>query len=114
MTGVSFIDSTIKDTLFSNCLCKYINFSGSNLSNLKIDSSNLEDSSFNECFVKNVLFCDSNFTSSRFSNCNLDGVDFRSNDISLIVMDRYSMKGIVLDSFQCRNIVGNLGVRVED
>ena len=48
------------------------------------------------------------------SNCNLNGVDFRSNKLNNIVIDKYSMKGIIVDTFQCRNLVSNLGVMVED
>ena len=57
---------------------------------------------------------DNNFSYSRFSNTNLKDVDFRSNDICGIIFDNYSLKGIKVDTFQCRNIVCNLGVIVED
>ena len=55
-----------------------------------------------------------NFSYSRFSNTNLQDVDFRTNDINGIIFDKYSMIGIIVDTFQCRNIVSNLGVKVED
>ena len=66
------------------------------------------------CLVHKIEITDNNFSYSRFSSTNLKDVDFRSNDISCIIFDNYSLKGIKVDTFQCRNIVSNLGVIVED
>ena len=45
---------------------------------------------------------------------NLSGVDFTTCDITGIKMDYYSMKMIKINSFQCRDLIGVLGVEVID
>ena len=56
----------------------------------------------------------SNLDSSEFFKTKLNGVDFSSCEISNIKFDMTSLKGIIIDRFQCQNLVGMLGVEVKE
>ena len=43
----------------------------------------------------------------------LKDVDFSNTDISGTIFDHYSLKDIIIDPFQCENLIGMLGVKVK-
>ena len=45
---------------------------------------------------------------------NLNNIDFSNCDINSIVMDIYSLKGIIINSWQCCEIAGIIGVKVKN
>ena len=67
-----------------------------------------------ELEVKNLEFNDVNLYHSEFIRTKLVDVDFSLCDISNIMFDMYSLKGIVVDRFQCFNLVGMLGVKIKE
>ena len=64
--------------------------------------------------IKNIEFDKDKFYHTEFLHTNLSGVDFTTSDINGIRMDQYSMKNIRINSFQCRDLIGVLGVEVVD
>ena len=44
----------------------------------------------------------------------INEVDFSNSDISNTIFDLYSLKGIIVDRFQCQNLVGMLGVQIKE
>lgn len=50
---------------------------------------------------------------TEFYRTQLKDVDFSTSDITKSVFDSYSLKGIIIDSFQSSSLVGMLGVRIK-
>ena len=113
MVGTSFIDSFIKNTEFISVNGRYLNMSGAKISNIKIEESDFSESSFIEVNIKNLSLYGVNFTKAEFLKSLMDGVDFSSSNITDVMFDIYSVKGIVIDRFQCYELMGMLGVNVK-
>ena len=45
---------------------------------------------------------------------NLKDVDFSSSQIDGTIFDQYSLRGIIVDRFQCQSLVGMLGVKIKE
>ena len=72
------------------------------------------ESSFSESSIKDIEFNNVNFTKAEFLKVNLNNIDFSNCDINSIVMDTYSLKGIIINSWQCCEIAGIIGVKVKN
>ena len=83
------------------------------ISNIKIEESDFSESSFIEVKIKNLSLYGVNFTKAEFLKSLMDGVDFSSSNITDVMFDIYSVKGIVIDRFQCYELMGMLGVNVK-
>ena len=66
-----------------------------------------------ELQVKNLELEKVNFEKNEFVRTKLQGIDFSRCNISNIMFDLYSIKGIIVDKFQCFNLVGILGVEIK-
>ena len=67
-----------------------------------------------EIEIKNIEFVKDNLYRTEFIKTKLNGVDLSSSDISNTIFDLYSLKGIIVDRFQCQNLVGMLGVQIKE
>jgi uncharacterized protein YjbI with pentapeptide repeats len=67
-----------------------------------------------ETEIKNIDFDKVNLNNTEFIKTKLMEVDFSNCDISHTVFDFYSLKGIIVDRFQCQNLVGMLGVQTKE
>ena len=114
LSGMSLINANLKDVLIDNCNCSLTNFSNTNINNICINDSILNESFFDHTIIKNIEFDNVKFHQTEILHTNLETVDFSNSDISGIRMDSYSMKRIKVNSFQCRELVGILGVEVID
>ena len=74
----------------------------------------MHESYFDHTIVKDIEFYDVKFYGTEFLHTNLSDVDFTTSNITGIRMDAYSMKNIIVNSFQCRDLIGILGVKVID
>ena len=90
-----------------------MNFSNSKLNNVLFKNSNLSEASFLEAINKNLFFDNVDLQRAEFIKINLNDVDFSNSDISGVMFDLNSLKGIIVDEFQCRNLVGMFGVKVK-
>lgn len=111
--GVSFINSFIKNTEFNLVNGRYINMSGVNINDLKIFNSDFSESSFVDVKIKKMLLDEVNFRGAEFLNTSLKNIDFSSCIIDEVMFDLYSVKGMIVDSFQCHELVRLLDVRVK-
>ena len=64
--------------------------------------------------IKNITFDNVDLTESEIIKTSLNNVDLSNCNIFNIKFDMYSLKGIIIDRFQCENIVGILGVQIKD
>ena len=60
------------------------------------------ESYFNYTEMSKIEFDNVKFNNSEFLGTNLNGIDFRNSDISDVSFDASSLKGIILNMFQCR------------
>ena len=67
-----------------------------------------------ELNIKDIELNNVNFTKAEFLKVNLNNIDFSNCDINSIVMDIYSLKGIIINSWQCCEIAGIIGVKVKN
>jgi len=79
-----------------------------------IKNSNLSEASFMETDIKNIYFEKVDLNRVEFIRTKLKDIDFSDADISSTIFDLNSLKGIIIDRFQCQNIVGMLGVKIKD
>lgn len=98
----------------NNTQAKYINLSGSRITNLKVIDSNFQESYFLEATLKNIEFQNSNFSKSEFYKTNLDTIDFSTCEISGAKFDMKSLYGIIINLYQSEYLVSMLGVKIKD
>ncbi len=113
LSGMSFIDSFIKNTEFNLVYGRYLNMSGSNMSDVKIKDCDFSESSFIDVKIKKLSMNHNNFEKAEFLNTSLNNVDFSSSNITGVLFDLYSVKGMIVDSLQCFELMGLLGVKVK-
>ena len=113
LIGVNFIDSFIKKTKFEGVSARYINMSGAKIDNLQISNSDLSEGTTIEVHFKNVCLNSVNFIKAEFLKSNMKSVDFTSSDITDVMFDMTSVRGIVLNQFQCVELAELLGAEVK-
>ena len=114
MIGTSFIASTLKDVEFDSTILKYSNFTMAKMNSISITNTDLTESYFTETNIKNIIFDNVKLYRTEFVKTNLKNVDFSSSDINGILFDFYSLKGIIVDRFQCQDLIGILGVQIKE
>ena len=113
LIGSTFIDSFIKNTEFTNVSARYVNMAGAKINNMKISNSDFSESSFVETKIKNLDLSEVKFTKAEFLKTLLNGVDFSSSDITDVMFDVMSVKGMIINEFQCIDLIHLLGVMVK-
>ena len=81
---------------------------------MECQNVNLKEAFFIESELKNISFDKTIFHKTEFLHTNLAGIDFSTSDITGVMMDSFSMKGIKVNSFQCRDLIGILKEEVVD
>lgn len=114
LMGVSLIDTFLKNISFKDCNCQYINLFESKINNFVIENSIFCDSCFSEAEFKNVVFKEVNFSNSEFLRVYLNKIDFTDSNISGIAIDLNSLKGMIINMYQCKIIADIFGVEVSD
>lgn len=114
MIGTSFVDASIHDVQFENCLTRYLNFAGAKITGISILDSEFREASFLENEIKNMSLEQVRFLEAEFMRTKLAGVDFSTCDITSTMFDFYSLKGIIVDAFQCQFLVSMLGVEIKE
>jgi uncharacterized protein YjbI with pentapeptide repeats len=83
------------------------------LNNVLFKDSNLSEASFLEAINKNLIFDNVDLYRAEFVKINLNDVDFSNSDISGVMFDMNSLRGIVVDEFQCKSLITMFGVNVK-
>ena len=109
---ISNIDSFIKNTEFTNVSARYVNMAGAKINNMRISNSDFSESSFVETRIKNLDLSEVKFTKAEFLKTLLNGVDFSSSDITDVMFDVMSVKGMIVNQFQCVELANLIGVQV--
>lgn len=107
------MDCFIRNVKFDDVIARYINFSGSKINDVKVNECDFTESSFIESSFKNIELMDVKFNKAEFLKTLLKGVDFSSSDITDVMFDLISVKGMIVNQFQCVELVGLLGVHVK-
>ncbi len=114
LSGISFINANLKDIFLDNCQLKYANFTETSMHNIIINDSDLSESFFQNVEAKNWSLNKNTFYHTEIIGTNLKDVDFTTCNINGIIFDKKSVKGIIINTFQCRDIVGMLEIKVKD
>ena len=99
LSGTSFINSNLEDIVFNNCVMKYLN-----LSETIIDA----------CEVKNISLDKDKLYKTEFRNTKLKDTDFTTCDTYGVIFDMKSVKGIIVNSLECRDLALMLDIIVRD
>ena len=67
-----------------------------------------------ESDIKDIYFDECKLNRAEFINVNLKDVDLSSCDINGIIFDMKSLRGIIIDRFQCDNIATMFGVKIKE
>lgn len=66
-----------------------------------------------ETKIKNLELSEVKFINAEFLRTPLNGTDFSLSDITDVMFDLMSVKGIIVNQFQCVNLVHLLGIMVK-
>ena len=113
MMGTNFIESSLFDCLFDNCLCRYINFSNVKIKNSIFKNSSFIESNFLEVISNNLNIDECNFTNSQFYNNDFKNIDFSTSIITNITTDLKSIKKITVNSNQAIDLAVLLDINVK-
>ena len=80
---------------------------------LTASDSELTIESFIESKFKNLEIIGVKFNKSEFLKTSLKGVDFSSSDITDVMFDLMSVKGMIVNQFQCVELANLIGVQVK-
>ena len=87
--------------------------SGTKINNMKIINSDFSESSFIETKIKKLDLSEVKFNKTEFLKTSLKEVDFSSSDIADVMIDLMSVKGMIVNQFQCIDLIHLLGVMVK-
>ena len=78
-----------------------------------IKDTDLNEASFGETIIKNLEIDNCDLASTEFIKTKLNDIDFSTCHINKTIFDYYSIKGIIVDAFQCQDLIGMLGIKVK-
>ncbi len=113
MFGTQFIGAFFNDVVFYQCSTKYLNFSGASICKMLVENSDFTEATFMETKLKNILLCKVKLERAEFIYTSLNHVDLSTCDITHIVSDVDSLKGVIIDRFQAQDIVHLFGVKMK-
>ena len=113
MTGISFIDTHLEDVQFINCKVNYSNFAGAKMKRIAISNSDFSETSFTSVKFNYVVLNEVNFTKAEFFKSPLRDIDFSNSKIDGASFDLFSVKGMIIDSFQFVNLANLLEVTIK-
>ncbi len=113
MLGTSFIDSSLYDIQFHDCLTQYLNFSGAKMNRILFKNSDIKEATFMENSIQNMEVENTKFPKTEFIKTSLKGIDFSSCDIESSKFDAFSLQGIIINPFQAPYLIRMLGVVVK-
>ena len=67
-----------------------------------------------ETKIKNIKFHKCEFNGTEVMKTNFNNIDFSNSEISRAIFDLQSLKGIIINSYQCMSFVGMLGIHIKD
>ena len=114
LVGVSFDGSMFKKVKFIECNNTYNNFC----------NANFKETTFKDNKMLKVGFNETIFSKTTFENCALDGaeifktslelIDFSNSTINNILIDQYSLKGLIVNENQALSLSKLLGIVIKE
>ena len=114
LVGTIFIEASLEHVRFENCTLTYSNFTSSFLRNVMFCNTNMDEVSFNEVTWKYLTFDHCTFAQTEFLHTSLKQLDFTSSDISGILLDPSSVRGMIVTSYQAITLSRLLGIVIQD
>jgi len=93
LAGMSFYESTLKDSIFLDC----------DIRNLCLIRAKLNNVRFINCKLKNSDFSEATFSTVSFENCILEGGLFKSTNLQSCIMKGSDFKNATFDNANMRN-----------
>ncbi len=113
LIGAHFLSVNMKDVELENCALRFSNCFETTLTNCLLHHNDFTESYFSESLFKTVEVRDCNFTKAEFDHTSLYGMDLSTSEIYGIKTDLFSIRGVIIDSFQASALVGMLGVKIK-
>ena len=95
-------------------MLKYLNFNESIFDCVIIYKSDLSESVFDNCNMKKFFIDQNKLYKTEFINTKLIDVDFTTCDTYGVIFDMKSVKGIIVNSLECRDIALMLDIKIRD
>ncbi len=104
MNDLLFKDCNLEGAIFASAKGKHLRFENCQLQNATFESASLEEITFERCDLSRVDFRNTKFTKA----------DLRGSTLNGMQIDADAVKGIVISPEQAIQMVGLLGVIVQD
>jgi len=112
LTGISFVESTIRSTILDHCKCDLSVFHDSKLEQCTFRECDLREVDFQNAQLNRVTFRDCDLRGGRFPSAKLHEVDFRGSQLEGIFIESDQLKGNTVDPSQLKSFSELLGLIV--
>ena len=112
--GIQLMEAEIEDILFRECILENAIFVAASIKSALFEQCNLQNISVESTKLTKTIFHKCDLTNARFIETKLSGVDLRGSTINRLQIDPKEINGAIIDSSQALQVVGLLGVIIND
>lgn len=113
MTGVDLTQGTFEDVCIESSQGQYANFNSSKMKDCVLKDNVLVESGFSMCKLNELEIDSCDFSRAEFYDTRLKGLDFSTSEISGIILDINTLKGIIVNEEQAIACAKLLGIIVK-
>lgn len=110
--GTHLVENYLNDILFADCNLTYLDLANNRFKILEVNKSNLKESNWFENKVDGMSFFEDNLSEAIVYNTPLKDVDISTSNIEGIQIDKYSLKGLKIASYQAEIFCNLLGIKI--
>lgn len=110
MTGMSFLESTLQDTLFRGCKGDYAQFYQASLQRVRFEDCPLINADFREANATGVVFQRCDLSNTDFTGATLRDADLRGCPIEGMRVGPKELHGAIVDEVQALALVRGMGI----
>ncbi len=114
LVGISFIEASLKDVQIINSKCQLANLSQSHIGRLLFKDSDCRQIYLNNAETQHLQFERCDLERAEMCRCSLKGTDLSSSDISGMITDVESVRGLKVSRWQVSELVSLFGIEVKD
>ena len=105
----------LENVSFKACSMRYSNLSESILNKVNFSDCDISESNFIALeAINKTTFDNCKLMGADFSNTKLEHLDFRTCDISNILVKIEDLRGLTVNSFQAMDLATILGIKIKD
>jgi uncharacterized protein YjbI with pentapeptide repeats len=114
LMGVQLLEAQFEHVSFKECNLEGALFVSSAFKTARFENCNLRGSSFEQADLSGVIFRRCDLAQTNLAAAKLPGADFRGSLLSGVIMRSEDIRGVLIESSQAIQVVGLLGVIIND